>query len=218
VAIDPEHRLVLEEVCGRRNRDNCKLLICRVKQRTGGRTDLLITSDGYKLYAECIRECYETPVERPRKPGPGRPPLPLRVMPKDLCHATVIKKRENGRMVKVERQVRIGDEELLRQYLERSTVSTTVNTSFVERNNGTARAFNSRKTRKTCRFSKDWEAHKAMSAFAAYSYNFCWPVRTLAQKVNGVWQKRTPAMSAGLTDHLWTMCEWATFPARASVT
>ncbi len=47
-----------------------------------------------------------------------------------------------------------------------------------------------------------------------YSYNFCWPVRTLRQRgPDGSWQPRTPAMAAGLTDHVWPLDEWITMPA-----
>jgi hypothetical protein len=64
------------------------------------------------------------------------------------------------------------------------------------------------------RFSKDWEVHVAMSYFTAYRSNFCWPVRTLRTKAeDGRWQRRTPAMAAGLTDHAWTLEEWIKFPA-----
>lgn len=47
------------------------------------------------------------------------------------------------------------------------------------------------------------------------SYNFCWPVRTLRVKgEGGRWRKRTPAMAAGLADHVWSLSEWVTYPAR----
>jgi hypothetical protein len=47
-----------------------------------------------------------------------------------------------------------------------------------------------------------------------YSYNFCWPVRTLRERDSeGMWRKRTPAMAAGLADHVWSLTEWLTFPA-----
>ncbi|MBI4777552.1 hypothetical protein HY792_01300 [Candidatus Desantisbacteria bacterium] len=50
-----------------------------------------------------------------------------------------------------------------------------------------------------------------------YSYNFCWPVRTLREKVGTeTYNKRTPAMMAGLSNHVWTMQEWATFPVETS--
>jgi len=65
-------------------------------------------------------------------------------------------------------------------------VSNTINTAFVERYNGTDRNRNARKVRKSYCFSKDWDVHNAMTYFTMYSYNFCWPVRTLrVQDQNG---------------------------------
>jgi hypothetical protein len=86
-------------------------------------------------------------------------------------------------------------------------------TSYLERHNATDRHRNARKGRKTYRFSKDWEVHEAMTRFTLFSYNFCWAVRTLRQgdRATGYTQ-RTPAMVAGLTDHVWTLKEWLTFP------
>ena len=53
-----------------------------------------------------------------------------------------------------------------------------------------------------------------MTYFIMYSYNFCWPVRTLREREGeGAWRKRTPAMAAGLADHVWSLKEWLTFPA-----
>ena len=95
-----------------------------------------------------------------------------------------------------------------------SLVSTVVNTVFVERHNGSDRNRNRRKVRKTCCYSKDWKVHEAMTYFTMCSYNFCWPVRTLRVKVaKNKYEQRTPAMAAGLTDHIWTIKEWATYPA-----
>ena len=91
-----------------------------------------------------------------------------------------------------------------------------INTSYVERNNGTERRQNARKVRKTYCFSKDWDIHNAATYFIGYSYNFCWPVRTLrVQDADGCWHDRTPAMAAGLADHVWSLREWVTYPARA---
>ena len=62
--------------------------------------------------------------------------------------------------------------------------------------------------------SKDWDVHQALTSCTMYSYNFCWPVRTLREKVpEGRWQPRTPAMAAGLADHVWSLDEWLTLPA-----
>lgn len=53
-----------------------------------------------------------------------------------------------------------------------------------------------------------------MTYFTMYRYSFCWPVRTLRQghRETGYTQ-RTPAMAAGLADHVWTLREWLTFPS-----
>jgi len=107
-----------------------------------------------------------------------------------------------------------GETAAVQAALERSTVSHTINTAFVERQNGTDRNRNARKTRKSYCFSKDWDIHNAATYFTMYSYNFCWPVRTLrVREGEGRWHPRTPAMSAGLTDHVWSLEEWLTFPA-----
>jgi hypothetical protein len=56
--------------------------------------------------------------------------------------------------------------------------------------------------------------HNAASYFIAFSYNFCWLVRTLdSMRGDGTFLKRTPAMVTGLTEHIWSTEEWATYPA-----
>jgi hypothetical protein len=145
---------------------------------------------------------------RPKRPGPGRPPKPVKVVPPELSYATVRKRREKGHVVEVVRTLVFGVLCLLVARLKRSTASTTINTSFVERNNGTDRHQNARKRRKTYAFSKDLAMHRAASYFVGYSYNFCWAVRTLrTRKPGGSWQARTPAMAAGLSDYVWTIEE-----------
>ena len=89
-----------------------------------------------------------------------------------------------------------------------------VSTSYLERQHAADRHRNARKGRKTYRFSKDYEAHVASTYFSLYSYNFCWPVRTLRQEVGPRrYRRRSPAMAAGLTDHVWSLKEWLSFPA-----
>ncbi len=214
-AIDPESRLLLALVPGKRDGATCERLIHQVHDRTGGRTDLLITSDEHAPYETAIHEVYGVERPRPKRPGPGRPPKPRKVVPPDLCYATVRKRPEKGRVVEVVRTVVFGTLCLLAALLGRSTASTTINTSFVERNNGTDRHQNSRKRRKTCAFSKDLAMHRAASYFIGYSYNFCWAVRTLRiREPDGPWLARTPAMAAGLSDHAWSLEEWITYPAK----
>lgn len=214
-AVDPENRLLLCLVPGKRDGTGCKQVVQQVRDRTGGRTDLLITSDEHAPYEAAIREVYGVEQPQPRRPGPGRPPKPRRVVPPGLCYATVRKRREKGRVVEVVRTVVFGTIALLQARLDRSAVSTTINTSFVERHNGTDRHQNSRKHRKTYSFSKEITLHHAASSFIGYSYNFCWSVRTLRIRGDdGSWRPRTPAMAAGLTDHIWSLWEWITYPTR----
>ena len=214
-AIDPESRLLLALVPGPRDGATCERLIRQVHDRTRGRADVLLTSDEHAPYETAICKVYGVATPRPRRPGPGRPPNPVNVVPAELCYATVRKRREKGCVVEVVRTLVFGTLYLLGGLLQRSTVSTTINTSFVERHNGTDRHQNSRKRRKTYGFCKDLAMHRAASYFIGYSYNFCWPVRTLrVREADGPWRARTPAMAAGLSDHIWTTKEGITYPAK----
>ena len=202
VAFDPDHRLVVSLVCGQRTEEHTLLLVVDFHQRTGGRLMDLMTSDEYPLYASAIHTVYGVEIVPERTGKPGRPKAAYQEVPAELNYATVHKERASGRVVSVETRVIYG-----------TAGSATVSTSYVERFNGTARHRNSRQVRKTYGFSKDWEVHQAMSAYISYSYNFCWPVRTLRVRgKDGGWQARTPAMAAGLADHVWSLREWVTFP------
>ena len=214
-AVDAGHRLLLAVVPGKRTLENCQKVVQEVKRRTGGRADLLLSSDEHAPYATAIEEAYHTKVPVPRRWGPGRPRNPVRVMPKLLCYATVCKEREKGRVVAVRRTLVFGLACVLAWLLLRSRVSSKVNTAFVERHNGTERRQNGRKHRKTYGFSKDSATHTAATYFIGYSYNLCWAVKTLAVKdESGRRQQRTPAMAAGLADHVWSLQEWLSFPAK----
>ena len=139
--------------------------------------------------------------------------VPEKVPPPGLNYATVEKRREKGRVVEILTRVVFGTMAAVVAALARSKVSRWINTSFLERQNATDRHHNARKVRKTYTFSKDWRVHEAMTYFTMYSYNFCWPVRTLDERdEQGRIRKRTPAMAAGLADHVWTMREWVTMP------
>jgi IS1 family transposase len=214
VAIDAENRLVLSVVPGKRTQEKVRQLVRDVQKRTEGRILNLMTSDEYPAYKTAIFEVYGVEREQPRTGRPGRPKKPVKVVPEDLKYATVHKTREKGRVVKVETRVVFGTAAAVLLALVASLVSTSVNTVFVERHNGSDRNRNRRKVRKTCCFSKDWDVHQAMTYFTMYSYNFCWPVRTLRVKLDErqYWE-RTPAMAAGLTDHVWKLREWLCFPA-----
>jgi len=210
VAFDPEHRLVVSVIPGERTSESAEELVADVKERLGDRTPGLITTDEYAPYEGAILEAFGTEVVPPRTGKPGRPRKPYKVAPAGLNYATVHKTRKRGRVVDVMRRVIFGTAAAVEAALVNSGASRTVNTSFVERHNGTDRNRNARKVRKTYCFSKDWWVHRAVTFFTMYSYNFCWPVRTLTTRVG---EARTPAMMAKLTDHVWTLAEWIKRPA-----
>jgi IS1 family transposase len=216
VAFDPEHKLVLAVVPGARATESTEEVVTGAKDRLDESSPVLLTSDEYPAYETVIEEAFSQPVTEPRGPArPGRRPLlPERRLDPGVTYATVRKEREGHRVVAVHRTVVLGSQRAADAVLEASVCSRTINTSFVERRHATARGQNARQSRRTYRFSKDWEVHESMSYFTRYRYNFCWPVRTLRVRGDdGCWQERTPAMSAGLADHVWSLDEWLSFPA-----
>jgi IS1 family transposase len=213
VALDAEHRLVLSVVPGKRTAEKVEHLVQDAKKRLGERTPNLITTDEYPAYKTAILNAYGETVTPPPTGKPGRPQAPYKVPPPDLKYAVVHKTREKGRVVKIDYRVVFGTVLGVQAALEISRVSQAINTAFVERQNGTDRNRNARKVRKTYCFSKDWNIHEAVTFFTMYSYNFCWPVRTLRERdAEGRWQEKTPAMAAGLADHVWPLEEWLRLP------
>ncbi len=213
MAIDPEHRLILCVVPGTRDAEGVEEVIGAVKQRTRGRVMDLMTSDDYPAYETAILNAYGQEVTTTPTGRPSRRMVPEKVPPPGLNYATVEKRREKGRVVEVLTRVVFGTLAASVAALGRSKVSRRINTSFLERQNATDRHRNARKVRKAYTFSKDWRVHEAMTYFRMYSYNFCWPVRTLNERDDiGRLRRRTPAMAAGLADHVWTMREWVTIP------
>lgn len=214
MAFDPESRLVVSVVPGARSAENVTAVVRDFHRRTGGRVMSLITTDGYSAYEEAILQTYGETVTPPRTGKRGRPKAAYKVPPAGLTYAVVEKIREKGRVVKVMTRVVFGTMAAVAAALGASRVSTAINTAFVERENGTDRHRNARKVRKTYRFSKDWRFHEAVTYLTLYVYNFCWPVRTLRIRDNrGQWSERSPAMAAGLADHVWSMAEWWSLPA-----
>jgi hypothetical protein len=204
----------LAVIPGARCEENAHAIVSEVKRRLGGASPELMTSDEYPAYRTAIEELFSEPVPPPPGRKVGRPRVvPERQVFGEVVYATVHKHRENNRVVAVDQRQILGSPEDLEEALGGSTASHRVNTSFVERHNGTDRGRNARKARKTYRFSKDWQVHEAMTYLTMYSYNFCWCVRTLRVKdEQGRWQERSPAMAAGLTDHVWTWKQWFSRP------
>ena len=206
---------------GKRSATRILTLLSRVKAQLRGRVPRLVTSDEFAAYATVLKQVWPD-LSGPRRRD-KRCTRRVRFERQDarphpaLNYATACKQREKGRVVRVDKTVVFGTPASVAAALRRSRVSTTINTSFVERHNGTDRHRNARKARRTYRFSKDWLIHQAVGYLTLYTYNFCWCVRTLSRKTEDAsgrvrHQRRTPAMAAGLTDHVWSLHEWLQYP------
>jgi IS1 family transposase len=77
-----------------------------------------------------------------------------------------------------------------------------ISTSYVERHNLSMRMSICRFTRLTNGFSKKVENHAAMVSLHFMHYNFAWAHSALGKQT-------TPAMAAGVADHVWTVQEIA---------
>ena len=152
-------------VPGKRTAENAEALVAEFHRRTAGRPMSLITTDEYAPYREAILRAYGATATPPRTGQRGRPRKPYRVAPASLLYATVHKTRPKGRVVKVEPRLVFGTEAGLKAALNRSASSRAVNTSFVERQNGTDRNRNARKIRKEYSFSKRWDVHEEITYF-----------------------------------------------------
>ena len=120
----------------------------------------------------------------------------------------LIKKRKGAKLESVRIKVVYGDENEVKAKLG-------CHTAYVERTNLISRQLNGPLVRKTLSFSKELRFLKAASALEDALYNFTRPVKTFRVELpnsskQAPWQQRTPAMAAGLTDHLWTLRELLT--------
>lgn len=160
-------------------------------------------SDGWGGIDDAMVEVYGVV---PEYKGIGRPPTLKRPQP-GWQYLQVVKQREKGHVVGVKLRVIYGDEEEVLALLGKST-------AYIERTHLTMRLFNGRLTRKTLAFSKSLEMYRASAAWEDLVYNLARPLKTLRKRVfddpNRRWKPRTPAMAAGLTDHIWTVKELLT--------
>jgi IS1 family transposase len=199
-------------VIGPRDQKHANALWEDFVQRTDGILPGLITTDEYRVYFGAVLNAYGIRTQHPRTGKAGRPRQPSVEPPPGLVYAMVHKTREMGRVVDVSIRRVFGTQKQLDAVLKRSKVSSHVNTTFIERFNGTVRQHNSRKARKVYTFSKELEQHHAMSWFAAAYYNFCRPHLGLRLRNKKRWFQRTPTMAAGLSDHVWSLPEFMRYP------
>ena len=217
VAFAPAWRLVVAFVVGQRTQAQANLLLDRVVQVTDQHVPFF-TSDQWPGYPTALLHAYGEWYQPERQGKRGRYPAPRCRPPPNLLYAQVVKRREKGRVVEVTRKMVWGSADELQARLAASATRTTINTSFVERDNLAWREHNRRLARKTTAFSKElpW-MEKQLWLSLAY-YHFCLPHLSLREELptpeptrgNGSprkWRPVTPAMAVGMTDHVWTTAE-----------
>ena len=173
----------------------------QVRRRNHEEEPPAIATDGKGAYREAMLQTWG---EVPEYSGKGRPPTELKPG-KNWKYLQVIKKREGSKIVEVNTKFIYGNPDEVRSLLGEHT-------AYVERTNLTSRQMNGRLVRKTLSFSKELRLLKAASALEDGLYNFTRSVRTLRVELPNPskyarWQQRTPAMAAGITDHIWTVKE-----------
>ena len=94
--------------------------------------------------------------------------------------------------------------------LQRSAGGSMLNTSYIERLNGTVRERLATLTRKCRHAAHRLQALETGMYLIGSTYNFCCFHHELSKRAVGEAQRllrQTPAMASGLTDHLWSLSE-----------
>ena len=201
-ALDPVSKLIISHLRGDRTLDYCRRFIKDLASRLKNKP--LFISDELAHYADALLQQYHT-VYKPEATGsPGRPRKPRKVVDPDLDYAVVHKVRKDKRLVKVERRIIYGDPRRIEERLA-SSPSVKINTSYIERSNGTLRQHSGNLHRKSLFFSKDNDSFDSRINITIAYYNFVKPHSTLSKNSDGTTTPRTPAQVAGLVGSPWRL-------------
>jgi len=173
----------------------------------------LYTSDELVHYETVLSDIYseEIPVEPTGKRG--RPRKPEKKIDSELDYAVVHKTREKGKVVKVERRIVFGEEKRIDEKIAQSP-GKKINTSYIERVNGTMRQTDSHLRRKSQTFAKEMPHFKAKLAVVILMYNCIRPHNTLSKNPDKTYTPRTPALAANLIDKNWSVDSAYRIPLR----
>ncbi len=203
----PSHLRVVSHISHERSELEATTFLALFKGRTDHRPPLF-TSDKLAAYLAALIANYS--ISRPaRERRSGRPQRdPGRILDEELLYAQIDKQREDGRIIEVRRRVLIGAQGNVVKILGNKQI----NTSYVERDNLTSRQSNGRLVRKTLSHSKKVYYLQRHIALEDAVFNFVRPHQSLRlrlpKSIEGrKWHQRTPAMAAGLTDHVWSLEE-----------
>jgi hypothetical protein len=220
ILLDPETKLIVTLVVGRRTGDTALEAFLDFYTRTDGQLPELITTDEYASYFTVIVSVYgvlkgDLELTEAQKEEYGWDEMPPVYFPVEIAYAMVHKERKKGRVVRVEPRVLLGTTEPVAETLAQGPTAATINTSYVERWHGTNRHFNARKARKVYTFSKDLVFQVAVTWLVVVFYNLAWtphPLREQIQTDPPRYHYRTPAMAAGLTTEPWSLTDILRYP------
>jgi hypothetical protein len=173
-------------------------------------------SDGFQGYLPAIVGHFGFWVHPERRQDKGPWPKPRWMPLPGLLYAQVVKQYRRRRVVGVQHRVIFGTLVATEQVL--STYGWRINTAFVERLNLDIRqrvAAGGRRVNTLCKGEDGLQQHLVLWQS---SHNFVLPHASLRQPLlipepthgSGSakqWRLSTPAMAAGLTDHVWTLRE-----------
>ncbi len=212
ISFAPEFRLMIAAVVGPRTLDTAKEIVAATKARVAGIPAFF--SDGFTCYLAALIAAFHVVTTVARTGKRGRPRKPLCEPHPDLVYGQLVKQKKQGKLLTLSTRVVLGAERL-------THLGFTISTALVERVNLTLRQALAPLARKTSSFCKDRERMRQRVVFFQAFYNVARPHMSLRQPLplhertrRGAicprWQERTPAMAAGLTDHVWTFRELLT--------
>jgi IS1 family transposase/transposase-like protein len=218
--LDPKSRLVVEREQGTRNEELIRRLLQGACSRVTYSQGVVLFSDGEVSYQTLFPQIFGTPYRPARQGNRGRFPKSKYRLNRRQAHVQVVKQRRGRRVVKVEIRYAHGSCKRVEQELARLGY-TTPNTSAVERRNGTARRMDACSVRKTLAFARTPETREARGWWGVTVYNWGRENRALKRTLlepqgRRKYERRSPAMAAGLTEHIWSIPELLhcpTYPA-----
>ena len=171
---------------------------------------LLFCVDGCAAYVRAIRHVFREPVCNRKQ---GRPPL----RPWDgIFIAQVVKQYAHKHVVAVTRRIVQGAQAHIDTLLQQTQDGGLVNTAYIERLNATFRSRITALIRRGRALARQTSTlHHAMYLVGTV-YNFCTYHQSLRVPLylpnnRRRWLRRTPAITAGITDHLWTVKDLLSF-------
>jgi hypothetical protein len=166
---------------------------------------LLVLTDGWAASPGSIRRAFREKIKKLTRVGRAR----LEMWP-DLHIGVVIKRTEKKRVVEITRKMAHGELSQAEKLLHLSSGGKVLNTAFIERFNGTFRERLANLTRKSRHAAARLQTLQTGMYLLGCTYNFCLAHQEISKEMH-IGSPCTPAMAAGLTDHLWSFGEMLSY-------